>query len=353
MLRKSKNINLKTFHIFISAVSVALIFAAALTSCFMQPAAETEEQVPKGIEVEVEIAEGMNLTQIAALLAEKGVVDDAFVFRLFVQQKGKEKNLLPGKYMLLTGSEYEDVLNTIMAGEKVVLYKLAIPEGYRIMQTKEKILSDITFIDAGDLEEAMNIQNYKQIYGFLDENSTNLEGFLFPKTYDITVDYSPKNIIEMLLAQYQVETQLLDWSYAEEKGYTKYDILKIASLIEREAYIPEERALISAVIHNRLSTDKTNQLLQIDATVQYALGEPGDWWPIIYIPDYEFDSPYNTYIHQGLPPTPICSPGLASIKAALAPADVNYLYYVVIDENTHEHKFSETFEEHVNATNQQ
>ena len=172
-------------------------------------------QVPKGIEVEIEIAEGMNLTQIAELLAENGVVDDAFVFRLFVQQKGKEKNLLPGKYTLLTGSEYEDVLNTIMAGEKVVVYKLAIPEGYTVIQTKEKILSDIAFIDAGELEGAMNIDNYRQGYGFLDENSTSLEGFLFPKTYDVTVDYSPQNIIEMLLTQYQVETQPLDWSYAD------------------------------------------------------------------------------------------------------------------------------------------
>jgi UPF0755 protein len=344
MLRKS--IKLKAFHIFISGIFVVLLFSAALTSCFMQPAAQEEEQIPKGIEVEVEIAEGMNLTQIADLLAENGVVDDAFVFRLFVQQKGKEKNLLPGKYTLLTGSEYEDVLNTIMAGEKIVVYKLTIPEGYTVIQTKAKILSDISFIDAEQLEEAMDIEKYRQGYGFLDENSPNLEGFLFPKTYDVTVDYTPQNIIEMLLTQYQVETQPLDWGYADEKGYTKYDILKIASLIEREAYIPEERALISAVIHNRLDI---GMALQIDATVRYALNK---WDGIVTFDDLETDSPYNTYKYAGLPPTPICSPGLASIKAALAPADANYLYYVVIDENTHEHKFSETFEEHVNATNQ-
>ncbi|MBM3699800.1 MAG: endolytic transglycosylase MltG [Actinobacteria bacterium] len=352
MLKKNKSINFRKFHIIISAAFVTLLLIFAVTSCFVQPAEQGKNQIPKGIEVEVEIAEGMNLAQIANLLAEKGVVDDAFVFRLFVQQKGKEKNLLPGKYRMLTGSGNEEVLNIIMAGEKVVVFKLTIPEGYNIGQTKEKILKDIPFIDAGELEAAMDIGNYYEYFGHFSQLITNLEGFLFPKTYDVTVDYTPKNIIEMLLAQYQVETQPLDWSYADEKGYTKYDILNIASLIEREAYIPEERQLISAVIHNRLSSDKTNKLLQIDATVQYALGQPGDWWPIINIPDYEFDSPYNTYIHQGLPPTPICSPGLESIKAALAPADVNYLYYVVIDENTHEHKFSETFEEHVNAINQ-
>ncbi|MBN1298439.1 MAG: endolytic transglycosylase MltG [Actinobacteria bacterium] len=324
-----------------------IIFSAALSACFIQPVAEEKETVLKGIEVEVEIAEGMNLTQIAAILEDKGVIEDAFVFRLYVQQKGKEKNLLPGKYAMITGSSNEDVLEIIMAGEKQVIYKLAIPEGYIIEQTKEKILKDIPFIELEALEEAMDIKNYNGFYGFLSQDITSLEGFLFPKTYDVTVDYTANNVIEMLLTQYQMETQPLDYSFADEKGYKNYDILKIASLIEREAYIPDERPLISAVIHNRLDA---GMALQVDATVRYALNK---WEGIVTFEDLETDSPYNTYKYSGLPPTPICSPGLESIKAALEPADVNYLYYVVIDENTHEHKFSETFEEHVNATNKQ
>ncbi len=162
----------------------------------------------------------------------------------------------------------------------------------------------------------------------------SLEGFLFPKTYDVTVDYSAQNIVEMLIAQYQIETQPLDHKFAIDNGFSDYDILIIASLIEREAYIPEERELISAVIYNRL---KAGMLLQIDATVRYALDK---WDGIVTYDDLEVDSPFNTYKYTGLPPTPICNPGIASIQAALSPADADYLYYVVIDENTHEHKFS-------------
>jgi len=333
----------KFFFIMPIIMALCLFF---LSSCVMLAPAEEKVQTQKGIEVEVEIREGENLTQIAETLEEKGVIDNAFIFRLYVQQQGKEKNLLPGKYFLLTGSEYEDVLDVIVAGEKIVIYKLVIPEGYTVSQVKEKILQDIPFIEEEELEKAMDIGNYINSYGFIFEDLTNLEGFLFPKTYDVLVDYSPQDIIEMLLAQYQIETQALDWSYADKKGYTRYDILKISSLIEREAYIPDERPLISAVIHNRLDI---GMALQIDATVRYALGK---WDGIVTFDDLEVDSPYNTYKYAGLPPTPICNPGIAAIKAALAPADEDFLYYVVIDEDTHEHKFSNSYEEHVEASSQ-
>ena len=148
------------------------------------------------------------------------------------------------------------------------------------------------------------------------------------------------------MTQYQLETQPLDWSFATENNFSNYDILKVASLIEREAYIPEERPLIAAVIYNRL---KINMLLQIDASVRYALDK---WDGIVTYGDLKIDSPYNTYKYAGLTPTPICNPGLAAIKAALAPANVDYLYYVVVNEKTHQHKFSKTFEEQANATNQ-
>src|SRR4030043_658832 len=136
-----------------------------------------------------------------------------------------------------------------------------------------------------------------------------------------------------MLAQYQLETGSLGYSFAENKGLSHYDILKIASLIEREAYVAEERTLISAVIHNRL---KEGMLLQIDATVRYALSK---WDDIVTFDDLKVDSPYNTYLYAGLTPTPICSPGLASIEAAINPANVDFLYYKVNDEIKHTHSF--------------
>jgi len=326
----------------LSVMAFLSVFPACAPVVESRP--QTETTIEKGKEVEVTIEEGMNLTQIADLLKKAGVIEDAFVFRLFVQQKEKEKLLLPGTYVLVSGAEYEEILNTITSGEKQVMYKLTIPEGYTVEQVRERILQDIPFVEPAELEDALNIKNYSH-YEFLQDKTT-LEGFLFPKTYDVSVDYNAQNIIEMLIAQFQIETRPLDWSFAEENGFSNYDILIIASLIEREAYVPEERVLISAVLYNRLAIDMP---LQVDASVRYALDK---WDGIVTYEDLEVDSPYNTYKYTGFPPTPICNPGLAAIEAALDPEDVDYLYYVVVDENTHEHKFSNTFEEHEDAKNE-
>ena len=283
----------------------------------------------------------MTLKEIADLLEEKGIINNAFLFRLFVEQRGKEKSLIPGIYILETNSEYEKVLDKITAGPPPVTYKFIIPEGYTVKQIVDRVAQEIPFIDNIDMEEAVDISNYS--YDYLVDSSS-LEGFLFPKTYEITIDYSARDIVEMMLAQYQFETGSLDYSFAEN-NFTSYDILIIASMIEEETYVPEERPKISAVIYNRL---KIPMLLQIDATVRYALNKrDGD----LTLEDLEVDSPYNTYMYAGLPPTPICNPGLASIEAALNPADVDYLYYVVDDPERHTHHFSTDYEEHTGVQN--
>jgi len=323
--------------ILFAIISIILFF---LISCSLFK--ETEEEVTAGAEVEFEIKEGMALKEIAGLLEEKGIIDNAFLFRLFVEQRGKEGNLIPGIYVMETNSEYEEVLSGITAGPTVVTYKFIIPEGYTLKQIIERISGEIPFIEYGDLEQAADINSYN--YDYL-EDASSLEGFLFPKTYEITIDYSATNIIEMMLAQYQLETGSLDYSFAENKGLSRYDILKIASLIEREAYVPEERVLISAVIHNRLDI---GMKLDIDATLSYLLDK---WEEGLTDGDKEVDSPYNTYMYAGLPPTPICNPGLASIEAALNPADTDYLYFVVTDSEKHTHSFASTLEEHESNRN--
>ncbi len=297
---------------------------------------QRKPQIEEGLEVEIEIKEGMSLRQIADMLQEKGVVQSSFVFRLFVQQEGKEASLMPGQYTLVTGMEMEEVLETIASGPPVAIYTVRIPEGFTVSQIEQKI-AELPFIDSMEAARAMDISNYD--YPFL-EDIDSLEGFLFPKTYSVTADYSAEDIVGLMLAQFEAETRDVDFSYADQKDLTAYQILKIASLIEREAYIPQERELISAVIHNRLDLGWT---LGIDATIRYALEK---WDEELTVSDLAYDSEYNTRIYPGLTPTPICNPGLASIQAALNPADVDYLFFVVTDQEKGEHSFSTTLEEH-------
>jgi len=314
-------------------IFLILIF---LVSCSLFEVKSEDKAVPEA-EVEFEIEEGMPLKEAAAMLEEKGIIDNAFLFRLFVEQKGKERNLIPGIYLIKTNSGYEEVLDKITSGQPVVTYKFTIPEGFTIRQIAGKVAGEIPFIEHADMEQVIDRGNYN--YNYL-EGARSLEGFLFPKTYEITIDYTAKDIIEMMLAQYQFETVSLDYSFTESRGLSHYDVLKIASLVEREAYIAEERALISAVIHNRLEIDMA---LGIDATLCYFLDK---WENELTESDLDIDTEYNTRLYPGLPPTPICNPGLASIEAALNPADVDYLYFTVTDSEKHIHSFATTLEEH-------
>jgi UPF0755 protein len=334
----SKNKFKAAASLMILLLAVCMLFLY-LVSCGLFNG-EEEDAVPAGTKVEFEITEGMTLNQIAGLLEEKGVIEGAFLFRLFVEQRGKEGSLIPGTYMLETGSEYEEVLNIITAGPIVVTYKFTIPEGFTIKQIIERIVSDVPFIEQENMELATNINNYD--YDYL-KDAESLEGFLFPKTYEITIDYTARNIIEMMLSQYQFETGSLDYSLAENKGLTHYDILKIGAMIEREAYIPDERALISAVIHNRLDIGMS---LGIDATLSYYLDKGEE---DLTESDLQTDTEYNTRLYTGLPPTPICNPGLASIEAALNPEKVDYLYFKITDTENHRHSFFNTYQEFLDA----
>ncbi|MFC2145460.1 endolytic transglycosylase MltG [Actinomycetota bacterium] len=341
-LKKINNNKIKKSFIFLLILTLSFLICL-LNSCFMDNnKLDENEEIVKGVEVEVKIEEGMTLNQIADVLEDNKIVDNGFMFRLFVQQKGKEKSLIPGTYRLLTGSEYGSVMDELSAGPMIVTFKVAIPEGYIVIDIIERFSSELPFIDREDLLLAVNADNYD--YDYI-EGAESLEGYLFPKTYEVTMDYNEYDIVDMMLAQYRFETGDLDYTYAENKGFSKYDILKIASMIEREAYIPEERGLISAVIHNRLDI---GMALGIDATLSYFLEK---WDEPLTISDLETDTGFNTRLYPGLPPTPICNPGLAAISAAINPADVDYLYFVVTDSKTHEHSFTNDYDEHINNIN--
>ena len=201
-------------------------------------------------------------------------------------------------------------------------YTLLIPEGFTVEQTASKVEKDTEgSVTEEEFLTAARAGGYD--YDFLSSADGNLEGFLFPKTYEVTSETTARGVVKKLLEQYGLETESLDWSRAQQLGVTPYEVLIVASLIEEEAKVPEHRPLIASVIYNRL---RKNMKLGIDATVQYALGE---WKQELTYSDLEVDSPFNTYRIAGLPPAPICSPGFESIRAALYPAQTDYIYYIL------------------------
>ena len=168
---------------------------------------------------------------------------------------------------------------------------------------------------------------------------TNLEGFLFPATYDFLATTTSRQLVQQQLATFCQKWSGVDLAYAHSKNLTSYDVLKIASMIEREAVYPPDRRKIAAVVYNRL---KAKMPLGIDATIQYAVGS----WEPLKASDLDIDSPFNSRKVRGLPPTPIAAPGLASLQAAADPANVDYLYYVAIPgDPQHKHFFTKSFDE--------
>jgi UPF0755 protein len=199
--------------------------------------------------------------------------------------------------------------------------RLLIPEGYAIRDI-ERTVSKVGLKPA-DYEAALKRTSVPAGFLAAGETAPTLEGFLFPATYDVAMPASADDLVQQQVEAFTQRFATIDTRYARQRNLTRYDILKIASLIEREAVYPGDRAKIAAVIYNRLHAGMP---LGIDASVQYAIGS---WRPLTGA-DLNVDSPYNTRINRGLPPTPISNPGLASLKAAAHPAHANYLYYVAI-----------------------
>lgn len=287
--------------------------------------------------VAVEVPEGATASDVGALLEDAGVVRSALAFRLSAGFQGLEESLLAGMYDLRTNMTVGQALSALEDGPVVETVTVTIPEGLEVREIAGEV-SEILEVDPeAFVGSATSGEHYLPPY--LPEGTPTVEGFLFPKTYEFDPQADTEQVVATLLAQFEEEASTLDWSRADDLGLSPYEVVIVASMIEREARAEEDRAKVSAVIHNRL---REGMALQIDATVQYALPEENR---LLTLEDYEYPSPYNTYLHSGLPPTPIASPGLASLDAALNPANVDYLYFLVVDPETGAHEFAETYEE--------
>jgi len=285
----------------------------------------------------VEIPQGLGLSAIAEKLEGEGVVRKAEVLFFSAFLSGTHRKLKHGEYVFSAGEAPYTVHRKLRRGE-VSLKRVTFPEGITLVQMAE-------ILDASQVvsrEEFLAVaENSEYSTKKLGVDVSSLEGFLFPDTYFFARDCSAEKVIETMLDRFREVYATL--GIASPQPDIK-EIVTIASLIEKETAFPAERSLVSAVIRNRL---RKGMKLEFDPTVIYALGEKFDG--NIRKKDLSFPSPYNTYVVSGLPPGPIAAPGLDSIRAALEPAGVDYLYFVA--NGGGRHFFSTTYRDHLNAVN--
>lgn len=289
--------------------------------------------------IDFTVAEGASGSQVVDDLHEAGVIRCGLVSKWLLRRSGLEDQILAGSYQLTTNMVPEQAFRALtVALPPAPTVRLTIPEGYRLTQIAERVREALGIPERRFLAEAESGRWALEPY--LPEGTAIPEGFLFPQTYEFREDgTTAADVVERLLGQFEAEAGALPWRNAEQLGLTPYEIVIVASMIEEEAKLPEERPIIAGVIYNRI---REGMVLGIDATLLYDDPTPDGQ---LSFSDLEYDSPYNTRINAGLPPTPIASPGLASLEAALSPADTEFFYYVLCGPDGH-HEFGVTFADH-------
>ena len=288
---------------------------------------------------------GETAGDIALRLKQLGLINDAELFRQLARYYKADSKLEAGRYELRPNMTMEDIIESLQHGrlEEIVV---TVPEGWRAEQIAEMLTEKMGMDSQGFLAL---VQGGDFDYEFLQGRppGATLEGFLFPDTYYLPVQPTALDIIERMLSNFDQRFTVEMRQMAVGREMTIYEVVTLASIVEREAVVAEERPVIAGVFLNRLAADMT---LDACPTVQYALGyqeDTGQWWktPLALEELDRVNSPYNTYLHQGLPPGPICNPGLASMLAVLEPVKTDYLYFLAKGDGSH--AFATTFEEHL------
>jgi UPF0755 protein len=298
-----------------------LLLSVAVWGLFLRPASSAAA----GRNVEVEIPMGSDTRAIGAKLAAAAVVPSANMFRLRSRLDAADGRFKAGIYHFTTGMDYESVISRLEEGPPVAYYTLPIPEGFTIAQISLRVQAR-TGIPAAEFRRlattAEGVATFKPKFGFLaGGHASTLEGYLFPKTYGVKKGSTAAEVIGMMLEQFGKESASLDLAQARAHGLTLYQVVTIASIIEREAVVAKQQRLVSSVVYNRL---QRNMYLGLDSVLGYVLGQKVR----LSLADIRIDSPYNTYRNKGLPPTPIANPGLSTLRAAAQPANTRYLYFV-------------------------
>ncbi|NLO73334.1 MAG: endolytic transglycosylase MltG [candidate division WS1 bacterium] len=287
----------------------------------------------------VEIDSGQSLRQIAQRLEGEGLIRHAWAFRLQAYLSNRARRLQAGTYQLSSDMSTSEIVAALATG-KFALRKITCPEGFTLRETAQ-LLAREQVCAAPAFHGAATREAVEQILGtILPPKAGHAEGFLFPDTYLFAVNEAPQRVVDTMITAFKDKFYDPVWvpASAHKPWGNLYQVVTLASIVEREARVDSERPLIAGVLLARLGKGMP---LQADATVEYALGVHRP----LTLADLKVKSPYNTYLHKGLPPGPICDPGLPSLKAALNPQLTDYLFYFA-PPGSQTHVFSRTFEEH-------
>jgi UPF0755 protein len=316
-------------------LAVVVIFALAAAGAFwyynnaLEPIAPDDESF-----VTVEVEAGSGTQAIGELLEEKGLIRSAFIFKLHSRLAGNDGTYKIGSYELSRSMSMDELMAEIALGSKADVKRFTIPEGYNILQVTNRLVEEGIVTEA-DLRE--ELENGVFDYAFLEDipdGADRLEGFLYPETYEVFATATAHDVIDKMLAQFDKLYPAEYYDKAAAMDFSVRDIVTMASIIERESKTAEERPVMAGVFYNRLDI---GMKLESCATIQYILGEPKEF---LTYDDLAIESPYNSYLHEGLPPGPICSPRMASVEAALYPDDNDFIYFVVSPKLDGTHNFS-------------
>lgn len=294
---------------------------------------------PHGTPVRVIVPRGVSFRAAADSMAHAGIIHFPLAFRVYARATGQDRKIQAGTYLLRRGTAWGDLVRAMNGGAGNI-NRVTIPEGYSIAQITPVLVRALRV----PAESVAVVVRDSALRARLHDPAATLEGYLFPDTYVLAPGTTARQAVGEMVKRFEREWKPVDDTEAAALGHTRHEIVTMASIVEKEAKLPEERPVIAAVYYNRL---RDGMLLQADPTVQYALGHHVD--RVLYR-DLEIDSPYNTYKYPGLPPGPIASPGGASIRAALSPASVPYLFFVAAPDGHHE--FRTTMAGHEQAKQQ-
>lgn len=294
----------------------------------------------------INIPSGSSVWEIGQILEKEGLIKDADIFSLYVKIKNVGNRLQAGNYRFHVGQPVSQLVKSMADGDVVAdTVKFTIPEGWNVEQIAASlagkgIVDKTAFlreVNQGNFSEFAFVSSIKPKEG----RKYRLEGYLFPETYEVKKGASAHEIIAKMLSQFQKEIKPEWIAELAKRKISLDDAIILASIVEREVTVDKERPIVAGVLYNRLQND---WMLQADATIQYVLGTQRDR---ITYNDLKIESPYNTYLHRGLPPGPIANPGRASIAAVVEPTKHDYFFYVTKKDGSSEHYFSKTLEEHL------